>query len=213
VFDDPVSSLDHMHRENVAKRLAEEAVHRQVVVFTHDLAFLFLLNEACDEVDPRPTMTIKSISRGLDNTGFCNADPPMRARPLAQVIEGIQTRLNNEKIHYDRGNQPEWEAIVRALQEQLRTSWERAVEDAVAPVLRRLSNKVQTPGLVKLTAITLKDCEEVHDAFGRCSALLHSDARGLNIPLLPPDKVQAEINSLKTWVESVSQKQKAIKPI
>jgi energy-coupling factor transporter ATP-binding protein EcfA2 len=213
VFDDPVSSLDHMHRENLAKRLAEEAIHRQVIVFTHDIAFLFLLDEACADVEPRPTMTIKSISRGQDNTGYCNADPPLRARPLAMVIDGMQGRLNNERIHYNRGNQPEWETTVRSLQEHLRTSWERAVEDAVAPVLRRLSNKILTPGLVKLTAITLKDCEEVRDAFGRCSALLHSEARGLNTPLPLPDRVQAEITALKTWVESVVQKQKAIKPV
>jgi hypothetical protein len=213
VFDDPVSSLDHMHRENVAKRLAEEAAHRQVVVFTHDIAFLFLLDEACRDIDPKPMMTVKSISRGLDHTGFCNADPPLRARSLALVIDGMQSRLDNERIHHDRGNQAEWESTVRSLQEQLRTAWERAVEDAVAPVLRRLSNKVQTAGLVKLTAITVSDCEEVRDAFGRCSALLHSEARGLNTPLPAPDKVQAEITALETWVQVVAQKQKGIRPV
>jgi energy-coupling factor transporter ATP-binding protein EcfA2 len=213
VFDDPVSSLDHMHRQKVAKRLAEESAQRQVIVFTHDLAYLFLLDEACGDIDPKPTMTVKSISRGRDNTGYCSADAPLRARPLATMIDGMQARLNNERIHHDRGNQADWETTVRSLQEQLRTSWERAVEDAVSPVLRRLSNKVQTPGLVKLTAITVKDCEEVRDAFGRCSALLHSEARGLNTPLPSPDKVQAEITTLKTWVESVAQKQKAVKPV
>ncbi|MEY9463867.1 AAA family ATPase [Bradyrhizobium ottawaense] len=213
VFDDPVSSLDHMHRASVAKRLAEEAVHRQTIVFTHDIAFLFMLDEACGEIDPKPVMTVKSISRGLDNTGFCSAEPPLRAKPLALVIEGMQHRLDNERIKHDRGHQAEWETTVRSLQEQLRTSWERAVEDAVGPVLRRLSNKVSTDGLVKLTSITVKDCEDVRDAFGRCSALLHSEARGLNTPLPTPDRVQAEITALKTWVESMATKQKAIRPV
>lgn len=213
VFDDPVSSLDHMHRAAVAQRLAKEAVHRQTIVFTHDIAFLFMLDEACRDIDPQPAMTIKTISRGLDNTGFCNAEPPMRARPLAQVIDAMQRRLDNERIKYDRGEQAEWEMTVRSLQEQLRTSWERAVEDAVGPVLRRLSNKVSTDGLVKVTAITVKDCEDVRDAFGRCSALLHSEARELNKPLPTPDKVQAEIAALKSWVESLATKQKAIKPV
>jgi AAA domain-containing protein len=213
VFDDPVSSLDHMHRANVAKRLAEEAVHRQTIVFTHDIAFLFMLDEACGDVDPKPTITVKSISRGLDNTGFCSAEPPLRAKPLALVIDGMQHRLDNERIKHDRGIQAEWETTVRSLQEQLRTSWERAVEDTVGPVLRRLSNKVSTEGLVKLTSITVKDCEEVRDAFGRCSALLHSEARGLNTPLPTPDMVQAEITALRTWVETMALKQKAIKPV
>ena len=47
VFDDPVSSLDHNHRDAVAERLAEESLSRQVIVLTHDIAFLFRLDEAC----------------------------------------------------------------------------------------------------------------------------------------------------------------------
>jgi hypothetical protein len=213
VFDDPVSSLDHMHRASVAKRLAEEAMHRQTIVFTHDIAFLFMLDEACGDVDPKPTMTVRSISRGLDNTGFCSAEPPLRAKPLALVIEGMQHRLDNERVKHDRGNQAEWETTVRSLQEQLRTSWERAVEDSVGPVLRRLSNKVSTDGLVKVTAITVKDCEDVRDAFGRCSALLHSEARSMNTPLPTPQRIQAEITALKTWVESMAAKQKVVRPV
>jgi hypothetical protein len=104
------------------------------------------------------------------------------------------------------------ETTVRLLQEQLRTSWERAVENAVGPVLRRLSNKVNTAGLLQMTVITREDCEEMRRAFGRCSALLHSEARGLNAPLPVPEKVLAEIAVLRAWVEKLTQKQKALRP-
>jgi len=53
IFDDPVSSLDHRHRKDVASRLAEEARHRQVIVLTHDVAFLMLLNEAAGSAPAR----------------------------------------------------------------------------------------------------------------------------------------------------------------
>ena len=102
---------------------------------------------------------------------------------------------------------------MRGLQEQLRTTWERAVEEAVSPVLRRLGNKVSTGGLAKMTAINLADCQTMRDAFGRCSAVLHSEAAGLNKPLPAPDKVQAEITALKDWVESIDARQAAIKPV
>lgn len=213
VFDDPVSSLDHMHREAVANRLIEESVDRQVIVFTHDIAFLFLLDEACREADPKPQMAIRSISRGRDAAGFCNTDPPFKARPLADVIGAMQSRLDNERIHHDRGNHAQWEVTVRSLQEQLRTCWERAVEDTVAPVLRRLSHKVTTPGLVRMTAITRQDCEDMRDAYGRCSALLHSEARELNAPLASVEAVQAEITALGAWVVAVTQRQKAVAPV
>ncbi len=47
VFDDPVNSLDHERKLYIANRLVEESKRRQVVIFTHDVSFLFdLINEA-----------------------------------------------------------------------------------------------------------------------------------------------------------------------
>lgn len=53
--------------------------------------------------------------------------------------------------------------------------------EAVGDVVRRLSNEVRTPGLVKLTAITVADCESMRlPASGRiplvrsCSMLVTS---------------------------------------
>lgn len=49
IFDDPVSSLDHGVRERVARRLVAAAQERQVIVFTHDLAFLADLREQAEK--------------------------------------------------------------------------------------------------------------------------------------------------------------------
>jgi ABC-type lipoprotein export system ATPase subunit len=43
VLDDPVTSLDCDWKETVARRLVGESVEHQVVIFTHDLHFLYLL--------------------------------------------------------------------------------------------------------------------------------------------------------------------------
>lgn len=48
VFDDPVSSLDHQRKGKIAKRLAELAGNRQIIVLTHDLVFLGMLVEQLD---------------------------------------------------------------------------------------------------------------------------------------------------------------------
>lgn len=209
VFDDPVSSLDHRHREAIAKRLAEEGQHRQIVVFTHDLAFLFLLDEACRDLDPATHLAVRSVSKGEDFAGHVNDNPPLRAQALNKRIASIQNTLNKERVHHEHGNEGAWETTVRSLQEQLRTTWERAVEEAVSPVLKRLGNRVATAGLAKLTAISIADCEAMRAAFGRCSGLLHSEAAGLNKPLPHPEKVQAEITALQDWVTSIQQRQAA----
>src|SRR5690606_27150737 len=40
ILDDPVTSLDHIRRGLVAARIAALAENRQVILFTHDLAFV-----------------------------------------------------------------------------------------------------------------------------------------------------------------------------
>jgi hypothetical protein len=50
VFDDPVTSMDHVRKEAIAQRLVDEAVKRQVIVFTHDILFTnYLATAAVDK--------------------------------------------------------------------------------------------------------------------------------------------------------------------
>lgn len=208
VFDDPVCSLDHMHREQVADRLAEEAVNRQVVIFTHDLAFLFLLEEAC--IKAKAKISYKSISRNEDVTGLCNDDAPPRARPIEKAIEGLEKHLENVKVHHANGNAMMWEHEVGRFERELRLLWERAVEGVIEPVLKRFRNKVDTKALMKLTAITLEDCENMRQGYGRSSTLLHSDGDSLNRPLPKPEVIENEINCLKGWVLDIRERQRKI---
>lgn len=209
VFDDPVSSLDHMNREKVANRLAEEAQHRQVVVFTHDIAFLFYLENA--RKDLQVQLSVRSVGRGKDAAGFCNEESPIQARSVDQTISSIQRQLENQKIQHEQGQQDQWSISIASFSDQLRKAWERVVEDAVTPVIRRLSNKVYTNGLIKLTVLTEEDVKNMRDGYGRCSKLKHSDADVLNPPLPTPDAVQAEIDALKTWTASLRARQDAAK--
>lgn len=209
VFDDPVSSLDHMHREAVAKRLVAEAAHRQVIVFTHDLAFLFELNRAADDAQPKPPVAISSISRGADKAGFCRSEPPFKARRVSDITTSLSNQLAGERYHLEQGNLDEWRKSVKSIAATLRDTWEIAVEEAVGHVIRRLSNEVKTPGLVKLTAITVPDCEAMRDGFGRCSELLHSAAAALNRPLPRPEVLTAEIDALASWADNLRQRQGA----
>jgi hypothetical protein len=122
----------------------------------------------------------------------------------------MQRQLDNEKIHYAQGRQAEWERTVDGLQKRLRDTWERAVEEAVGAVIKRLSYKVETAGLAKVTAITIDDCRAMRKAYGRCSNLLHSQAESLNPPLPAPQKVQDEIDALRNWVTDIAERQKKI---
>lgn len=210
VFDDPVSSLDHMHRKAVAKRLVVEAAHRQVIVFTHDLAFLFELTRAPADSQPKTQVAIRSISRGADRAGFCRSEHPFKARKVSDITTSLSNQLAGERYHFENGNQDEWRKSVKSIAGTLRDTWEIAVEEVVGHVVRRLSNEVKTAGLVKMTAITVPDCDVMRDGFGRCSELLHSAAADLNRPLPKPEALTAEIDILKNWAESIRLRQAAV---
>lgn len=208
VFDDPVSSLDHLRRKSVAYRLADEGKTRQVIVFTHDIAFLFLLDQACREMNAQ--ITFRSVSRNENHAGLVQQDPPARAQPLDKVIGSLQKQLDHKKRYYENGEHDQWEQTVDGLQTRLRVTWERAVEEALSPVFKRLSDKVETSGLAKVTVLTKDDCNKMREAYRRCSPLLHSAPEALNRPTPTPEDIQAEITTLRNWVGDIKQRQDMI---
>jgi hypothetical protein len=126
---------------------------------------------------------------------------------IAITACGLALWRSSVKIHHDRGDQAKWLREVTSFQDQLRTTWERAVEEVIGPVIRRLSRKVDTAGLIKLTVLTDTDCTDMRDAFGRCSALLHSQPGEINPRLPTPSTIEAEINALEKWVADIRSRQ------
>ncbi len=67
ILDDPVTSLDHRRRTFVATRLAELAVDRQVVIFTHDVAFVGDIKR--EALERTVQVTERSVSRSRADEG------------------------------------------------------------------------------------------------------------------------------------------------
>lgn len=211
VFDDPVSSLDHMHRECVAKRLVEEAEKRQVIVFTHDLTFLFALDRAARDLSKRSKapVTMRSINRGGDKVGICKCEAPFKARRVEDIVAGLRKRLCNDKYHFQEGDSDKWSDSVKAIAERLRETWEIAVEEVVGHVIKRLSNEVKTDGLIKLSVITAKDHKLMREGYKSCSELMHSSSSNVNSPTLTPEELEVEIDKLGNWVSDLKGRQKS----
>lgn len=208
VFDDPVSSLDHIHRQAVAARLAEESISRQVIVFTHDVAFLLLLEEACRLL--KAPVSYRLISKGSSNPGYCHDSPPNDVLPIDHVLSSMKKHLANVSVLHAQGNAAKWRSEVNNFDVELRTAWERAVEEVVKPVLRRLGRKVDTTGLIKLTVLTENDHVAMRQAYGRLSMLLQNQPNGLSEKLPTPEQIQSEIDTLSQWVGSIRKRQEAI---
>ena len=210
VFDDPMSSLDHVHRKAVAARLVEEARHRQVIVFTHDLAFLFELRRECEAKDC--PVQYQTVVRQQSRPGFIEAELPMKAKSAQQLANSVRSELKSVKHHLASWNDTRRTVFSKGLIEQLREAWDQGIADMIFPVLGRFDNTIKGTSFYKLAVLNDEDVKTVTAARGRLSEELHSAAETLNPETVSHDDLIGEVVKLETWLASVIQRQKEAKP-
>lgn len=187
-FDDPVTSQDHHRREKIAERLVELALQKQVIVFTHDIAFFIRLKIAADTTaTPYSFTTIRNIG---GNPGIISPDLPWTAQPVKQRIGTLRDRLVRLKKIEQSGNEDEYLFAAKSWYGLLREGWERAVEERLFKgVVERFSLGVQTQKLKKVL-ITDELLEDIEIGMTESSSWIHDAAAGLNPT--PPDTIKAE---------------------
>jgi len=206
IFDDPVSSLDHNYRELVAARLVKEAASgRQVIVFTHDIPFLMMLDEECRKQAQAPHY--QSVNRAEDLAGICIPGAPFKAKSVPELVTKLDSRLATTTVLHTNGRLDDWADQVKAMAGFLRDAWERAAETYVAPVAQRFNNKVHPGGLRMLTILTDQDFTDLNEGYGFACTYCHTDSVALNRPVPTPSKMKDEIDRLRNWFASVHTRQ------
>lgn len=142
VLDDPVSSLDHQRREHVAARLVEEARHRQVVVLTHDLVFLYYLQEKAAELGV--DLHGQALRRAYHSVGVVERDLPWTAKSPMGHVKALRHRLKTELRPLFKGNDPRYEREAVLWTLDLRKAYERLIEVYVlGGIVERQARQVQ----------------------------------------------------------------------
>lgn len=206
VFDDPMSSLDHIHRRAVAARLVEEAAHRQVIIFTHDLAFLYELRREAEAKDC-PT-AYQTVRRRIDRPGYVAAELPDKAKSGLQLTNALRSELKSAKPHYDGWNDTKRTTFAKGVIAQLREAWEQGVADFIRPVLGRFDNHVKAGSLFKLAVLTSQDVTDVMSARSRLSEELHASAGTLNPETVQHSELLNEVAKLEAWLQDIAKRQK-----
>jgi energy-coupling factor transporter ATP-binding protein EcfA2 len=212
VFDDPMSSLDHIHRGAVASRLVEEAEHRQVIVFTHDLVFLYELRREAEKAN-RP-IAFRNVRRQQDKPGYIENELPDKAKSGLEMCNALRSSLKAAKPGFDKWTDTKRTTFCKGTIGQLRDAWEQAISDYIRPVLERFNNKVKPTSMFKLGILTEDDVKQVMAAQSRLSEDLHSSAQAINPEAVSLDDLLNEIKVLEDWIQSIRERQKnAITPV
>lgn len=212
VFDDPVSSLDHRWRKQVAKRLVEEAGSRQIIVFTHDLVFVNDLLDLAHGQNQTPHLV--TVSREQPGAGVVSDGLPWTGKSVEDRIDKLEKDSRTARDAYDNHQEDSYRQQAASIYNRLRATWERALEDvAFFRVIRRHRDYIETKNLKKASVLTEADCEAFQVGFKKCCDVTdaHDPSAGRNAEAPPPNEVDQDIQALKAWVASIRTRQAAIK--
>jgi energy-coupling factor transporter ATP-binding protein EcfA2 len=182
IFDDPVNSLDHRWREDIGKRLVEESLERQVIIFTHDIVFYKYLLECVDKTAGSAVTQVR-LDRNRKHTGLVDNTPPWDALPIKTRIGQLKNSFQAlDKV--DRtGTELEYCQLCYSFYNMLRESWERLVEEKLFNnVVTRFGRSIQTQRITKLVGdIIQSDYDSIELGMSNCSTFFqgHDTATGL----------------------------------
>ena len=198
VFDDPISSLDQSYEEATARRLVELSISRQVIVFTHRLSMLALLEEEASKRSVDPNVI------GLERESWGAGEPvgpPLQAQKPKKAINSLINRVKEAKnILTDRGKQEyDWKAT--GICNEIRITLERLIEnELLSDVIQRFRRSITTQGkLHKLAKITQDDCKYIDDLMTKYSRYEHSQPSEAPVPLPEPNELEADLTELAKW--------------
>lgn len=196
VLDDPVSSLDHGHRDAVAQQLVRKAQTRQVIIFTHDLTFLGALWDAAGEL--QVVLARQSVAKTPNGAGV----PVLGLFPKSMTIPELITHIGVDAAGIAAMDDldPDRASAVEHCYGHMRVAWERIVEELVLyKVVSRFSGQVKTQNLKGVAQLSKKDYGELFWAMRRISGTIdaHSRAAEAGTPrFIPNDEIAKEIAQL-----------------
>lgn len=196
VFDDPISSLDQVFEEAFIARLIELSQERQVLVFTHRLSFLGIMNDLAGGA--LNDIHIRRESWGTGQPG----DIPLYGKKPKRALNTLKNeRLARARRALEENGQEVYTPLAKAICSDYRILLERIVETAfLADVVQRFRRAVNTMGKIgKLAKIEVEDCALIDELMTKYSRYEHSQA--LETPVDPPspDELEQDIDRLLAW--------------
>lgn len=210
VFDDPISSLDQDYEEAVVQRLCSLATERQVIIFTHRLSLLGMIQDYAKKANIEPEiLCIREESWGTGEPG----DTPLFAKKPDKALNHlINGRLSKAKGLLKEYGREAYDPYVKSLCSDFRVLLERMIEcELMSGVVERYRRAINTMGKISnLAKISLEDCKYFDELMTKYSRYEHSQPIEAPIRLPEPGELEKDFKELQQWLTEF--KNRAPKP-
>ena len=202
-----MSSLDHKYRRRVAKRLVEEAAHRQVIVFTHDLTFLFDLQREARAAGQQ--VHYQNVHRVNPTPGHVSNALPIDAKAAGHMAAALRSELKEVRHDFDSWPEARRSVFADGFIGKLRKAWEQGIADLIQPVMSRFNSQIKASSLHKLAIVNDDDVIGVRAARARLSEELHASPETINPSETSHGELLKELAILEAWLKDVKERQRA----
>lgn len=208
VLDDPVSSLDHQYSRHIAQRLVDEAKHRQVVVFTHNIAFLVEIEKRCAGIP----LTVQTVKRFGTTPGKCLEGLPWEAMPVKDRLSSLDQTVNEISKHHEVDHAV-YNKEAAYIYDLLRATWEAFIEqNLLNATVRRHDTDVQTQRLMRVEILD-DDCRRIDAGMSKCSEWMagHDKSHALSVNRPAPNEIREDIQVLRAFAKEMTGRHEAVR--
>lgn len=203
VFDDPISSLDQVYEEATAQRLVQLTKSRQVIVFTHRLSLVGLL----ENYSEKESVSKKIVCLSRIKIGDIAELPITLTKTKPTANRFLNERIKAAKAAFQIGD-AEYEKEAKALCSDIRILIEQVVEtDLIAGVVRRYNPEVQTKNKIEhLAKITVEDCMFIDKLMTSYSRYEHSQPDEAPVELPMPEEIEKDLREIVDFIKAIQKR-------
>ena len=208
IFDDPISSLDQDFEERVVARLVDLAKTRQVIIFTHRLSLIALIEAVIKKHGENPandkiTHSLQSLRR-LGKTSGILAQHNLRDAKPDKALNAVRDHIIPKlKKHQTDADADGYDLIAKSACSDFRIILERTVELILLnDVVIRFRRDVMTKGKLRGVAkVEVKDCDLIDRMMTKYSVYEHSQADDLPQVPIELDEFERDVLELIAWMD------------
>tara|TARA_R100001143_G_scaffold63512_2_gene71151 strand:- start:4726 stop:5301 length:576 start_codon:yes stop_codon:yes gene_type:complete len=190
----------------VVERLVKLSVDRQVIVLTHRLSLVSLLDQFSKKAGINSHFIgIRSEIWGTGNPG----DIPINVKKPHRVLNTLITnRLPPAKRVFEELGGEFYDPLAKSMCSDFRILLERMIEDVLLyDIIHRFRRSVQTDNkILNLSKITNEDCELFDNLMTKYSKYEHSQSRETPLNMPDPNDLETDFQILKTWHDDYIQR-------
>jgi energy-coupling factor transporter ATP-binding protein EcfA2 len=209
VFDDPISSLDLDFEGAVVRRLVDLSRTRQVVVFTHRLSLLGMIEEYAEKAKiPNRIIHIRAEPWGAGEPGDAATEA---AKPKAVLNDLLPKRIATAALVLEKEGEASYLIHAQSICTETRKIVERMIEfDLLADVIQRHRRVIKTLNKIgTLADIQPEDCRFLDEMMSKYSRYEHGQSREAPVNLPRPDELSEDVFRLKAWRDGLDARRKA----